>query len=96
MKKTRKPRKPKNISQKDWDSVDVPELSAEELRRMRPAREVTPEIVEAYLRTRSTRPETNKMPISIRLSRDVLEHFKSTGAGWQTRLDHALRLLIGK
>ncbi|MBI3420046.1 MAG: BrnA antitoxin family protein, partial [Proteobacteria bacterium] len=89
MKKTKKIRRPKNISKADWDSVDVPELSAEELRQMRPAREVVPEIVEAYLRTRSTSPENNKILISIRLSPAVLTHFKATGAGWQTRLDNA-------
>ncbi|HVY13345.1 MAG TPA: BrnA antitoxin family protein [Alphaproteobacteria bacterium] len=92
----KKPKKPKNISQQDWDAVDVPEWTKEDFKRARPAREVFPEIVEAYLRTRSTKPENNKVPISIRLSRDVLAHFKATGTGWQTRLDNALRLIIGK
>ncbi len=32
-----------------------------------------------------------KKPISIRLSTDVLEGFKATGSGWQTRVDEALR-----
>lgn len=36
----------------------------------------------------SVRP---KVPINIRLSPDVLEAFKSTGPGWQTRMDEALR-----
>ena len=41
-------RKPDHISQDDWDSVDVPELTDEELARMRPAVEVLPELVAAY------------------------------------------------
>lgn len=29
--------------------------------------------------------------ITIRLSRDVVERFRATGEGWQTRIDAALR-----
>jgi uncharacterized protein (DUF4415 family) len=29
--------------------------------------------------------------ITIRLSRDVLEEFRASGAGWQTRVDAALK-----
>ncbi len=32
-----------------------------------------------------------KQAISIRLSPDVLEYFRSSGKGWQTRLDDVLR-----
>lgn len=32
-----------------------------------------------------------KQQVSIRLSQDVLEHFRAEGAGWQTRIDAALR-----
>jgi uncharacterized protein (DUF4415 family) len=35
--------------------------------------------------------ETTKVPTAIRLSSDVVEYFKSTGAGWQSRIDAALR-----
>jgi uncharacterized protein (DUF4415 family) len=35
--------------------------------------------------------ETTKIPTAIRLSSDVVEYFKSTGAGWQSRIDSALR-----
>lgn len=34
---------------------------------------------------------THKMPLSIRLSDDVVEFFKATGKGWQTRINEALR-----
>lgn len=34
--------------------------------------------------------ETKKVPVAIRLSPDVVEYFKSTGAGWQSRIDAAL------
>ncbi len=35
--------------------------------------------------------EITKERITIRLSPDVLERFRSTGTGWQTRVDAALR-----
>ena len=34
--------------------------------------------------------EKVKVPIAIRLSPEVLEYFKATGAGWQSRIDAAL------
>jgi len=37
-----------------------------------------------------------KEPVSIRLRPDVLNHLRSTGAGWQTRVDDALAKLIAE
>jgi uncharacterized protein (DUF4415 family) len=37
-----------------------------------------------------------KMLVSIRLSPDVIDHFKSGGPGWQTRIDSMLRQAIRK
>lgn len=34
--------------------------------------------------------ETTKVPIAIRLSPEVVEYFKATGTGWQSRIDSAL------
>ena len=42
-------------------------------------------------------PSANpKVSTTIRLSRDVIEHFKAGGRGWQTRIDAALRDWIAK
>lgn len=32
-----------------------------------------------------------KVSTTIRLSREVIDHFKGAGRGWQTRIDEALR-----
>lgn len=32
-----------------------------------------------------------KQRITIRLSHDIVEHFRATGGGWQARIDEALR-----
>lgn len=37
-----------------------------------------------------------KKLVSLRLSPEVIDHFKSTGPGWQTRIDRTLRESIGK
>ena len=42
-------------------------------------------------------PSANpKVSTTIRLSRDVIDHFKAGGRGWQTRIDAALREWIAK
>ena len=37
-----------------------------------------------------------KKLVSLRLSPDVVDHFRSTGPGWQTRIDSTLREAIRK
>ena len=37
-----------------------------------------------------------KQAVSIRYSPEVLDYFKATGAGWQTRIDKALREWVAK
>ena len=34
--------------------------------------------------------------VSLRLDREVLDHFQADGPGWQDRINDALRALIGK
>jgi uncharacterized protein (DUF4415 family) len=34
--------------------------------------------------------------VSLRIDRDVLEHFQETGPGWQDRINAALRKASGK
>jgi uncharacterized protein (DUF4415 family) len=33
----------------------------------------------------------NKLPVTIRLDKEIIEQFKETGTGWQTRMNNALR-----
>lgn len=44
--------------------------------------------------TRGPQKAPTKKQIAIRLSPDVVEDFKSTGAGWQSRIDDALRTYL--
>ncbi|MXW45607.1 MAG: BrnA antitoxin family protein [Gammaproteobacteria bacterium] len=52
----------------------------------------------AKVAVRRGRPPVAKPKVSttIRLSQDVIDHFKAGGRGWQTRIDAALREWIGE
>ena len=46
--------------------------------------------------TRGRKPDPNaKKLLTLRLDPDVIEHFKATGEGWQTRMNEALRKAAG-
>ena len=45
--------------------------------------------------TRPTIPNAKEL-VSLRIDRDILDHFQKAGAGWQDRINEALRRLIGK
>jgi uncharacterized protein (DUF4415 family) len=53
--------------------------------------------VDAYRKKRG-RPigAVRKEQVSVRYSPEVLSYFRSTGEGWQTRMDAALQLLVKK
>jgi uncharacterized protein (DUF4415 family) len=42
-----------------------------------------------------TIPNAKEM-VSLRLDRDILDHFQEAGAGWQERINDALRKAAGK
>jgi uncharacterized protein (DUF4415 family) len=54
-----------------------------------------PHILAAFPNTRGPQTAPKKVPVSIRLSPEVVEHFKKTGPGWQTRIDEALKKVVG-
>jgi uncharacterized protein (DUF4415 family) len=45
--------------------------------------------------TRPSLPNAKEV-VSLRIDRDVLEHFQEAGPGWQDRINDALRKVIGK
>jgi uncharacterized protein (DUF4415 family) len=75
------------------DDPDNPLLTDAQLRRMRPAYQVRPELVAAQLRRGPGRPKSEqpKQQVALRIDRDVLDKFRATGEGWQSRINEALR-----
>ena len=72
---------------------EVRELTAADLRRFKPIAEVLPpEMLKAMgIKPRGPQKAPTKQATTIRLSPDVMAAFKATGAGWQTRIDAALK-----
>jgi uncharacterized protein (DUF4415 family) len=71
---------------------EVRELTAEDFRRFRPTYEVLPELVKVMQahRKRSQRGAQiapTKIQVTLRLDKDVVERFRATGAGWQSRIN---------
>ena len=90
-------REGRGYTRADWDEVsDNPEMTEEELKELRPFREVFPELA-ASIDRKLGRPkvETPKKAISLRLDQEVIDRFKATGDGWQSRMNEALRKAVG-
>jgi uncharacterized protein (DUF4415 family) len=66
----------------------------------------TRQAAEAAFKTATTKPlepvpkapslPNSKELVSLRIDRDVLEHFQESGPGWQDRINEALRKVAGK
>lgn len=75
---------------------DNPEWTEEDFAKARPAREVLPpEFFDAWRKMRGPQKAPTKRQVTLRLSPDVLDAFRATGKGWQTRIDAALRAYLG-
>lgn len=90
MAKARKFTPGKGFTKADWDAVDSPELTDEELRGFRPFAEVFPELA-ASIRRRGPQKAPTKTLVSLRLDADVLASYRKAGKGWQTKLNDDLR-----
>jgi len=78
------------------ESGEVRELTREDTRRFRPADEVLPPELLAALPKRNrgqrgAQRQPTKEAVTVRYSREVLEYFRSTGTGWQARMDEVLK-----
>jgi uncharacterized protein (DUF4415 family) len=65
---------------------DAQPLTARQMREMAPARSVLGR----------PKSENKKLLVSVRYSREVIEYFKSTGEGWQSRMDLVLRKYVAR
>jgi uncharacterized protein (DUF4415 family) len=68
-----------------WDPDDAPEWTAEMFERA--------DLYHGDRLIRRGRPPSDnpKKALKLRIDADVVEHFRATGPGWQTRINDALR-----
>jgi uncharacterized protein (DUF4415 family) len=78
---------------------EVRELTEEDFKHFRPASEVLPELFGAKSAAEMLKPKKPGRPLSdspkiataLRLDPDVLKRFKTSGKGWQTRMNKVLK-----
>ena len=85
-----------DYTQEDWDEVmDNPEITDEQWATARPLAKAMPELVEAQRKRRARERGPQKAPtkeqIALRVDRDGLEAYRSSGPGWQSRMNEVLR-----
>jgi uncharacterized protein (DUF4415 family) len=79
-------------SAKDMREVsDNPELTKADFAKARPFGDVFPGLAR---KGRGPSKSPTKKQVSLRISPEVIEYFKSTGAGWQSRIDETLREVV--
>jgi uncharacterized protein (DUF4415 family) len=77
---------------------DAPEATADWFEKARPASEVVADLLGSAAAREMLKPKRGrpalanpKEHVNIRLDADVVGAFKGSGAGWQTRINNALR-----
>jgi uncharacterized protein (DUF4415 family) len=72
---------------------DHAEWSSEDFANAKPFADAFPALAEKMRKASGGRPKSDnpKVAVSLRLDRDVIEKFRATGPGWQTRINEALR-----
>jgi len=70
---------------------EVREITDEDMKHFKRFHELPAEMQAKLRAIRGKQKAPTKELISLRVSRDVLGRFRATGAGWQSRMDEALR-----
>lgn len=81
----------RGYTRQDWDDVDSPELTDEQIAQGKSFAEALPELAASIKRSRGRpRVESPKQAVTLRLDPDTLEKFKATGRDWRARMAEAL------
>ncbi len=80
---------------KKLDYKTNPEWTAADFARARPGSELPEELRAFFPKTRGLQKAPTKIPVSIRLSPEVVDHYRATGPGWQSRIDEILKKAAG-
>jgi uncharacterized protein (DUF4415 family) len=85
----------------DWDEVsDHPEWTKEELAQARPFKDVFPDLYASIQKEKLKRGERGKQiapvktRVTLRLDNAIIEAFKATGKGWQSRINDQLKAAL--
>lgn len=82
---------PRNKPDPHLTDDENPEWSPADLARARPTREVYAELGLRYPGQRGPQKTPTKAQVTLRLDREVIDHLRASGPGWQTRANDILR-----
>lgn len=88
----------KNVSKEPWvDPDDAPEWTEEHFRHAQLSIDgkVIREAVGTWSRPGRPPSPNPKQQVTLRLDPDVLDKFRATGKGWQSRINSELRKALG-
>jgi len=74
--------------------TDNPEWTKADFARAQQGDDIPAHIRAAFPKTRGRPAGSNKQLVSLRLDRDVLEKFRATGPGWQSRINEVLKAAV--
>jgi uncharacterized protein (DUF4415 family) len=76
---------------------EVRDLTLEDMKEFKPIQDAgLPASLMKKLGVRGPQKAPTKVRVSVRLSFEVVEYFRATGAGWQTRMDSELLKMVHK
>ncbi|MDR3672889.1 MAG: BrnA antitoxin family protein [Holophaga sp.] len=74
---------------------EVKGLTAEDMKQFKPIHEAgLPDPLMKKLGVRGPQKAPTKVRVSLRLSHEVVDYFRATGEGWQTRMDSELLEMV--
>lgn len=77
---------------------EVRELTRDDMREFRPLGEVLPELGAVIAKrkpgSRGPQKAPTKIAVTLRLDGTVIEFFRATGKGWQSRINDALKKAV--
>jgi uncharacterized protein (DUF4415 family) len=81
----------------DLTDPENPEWTEADFAKAKGPESLPAHVLAAFPRTRVGRPKdpNAKVLVSLRLSPDVLAHYKAMGEGWQAKVNEVLRLSMG-
>lgn len=74
---------------------DNPEWTEQDFARAKTGDDIPAHIRAAFPKTRGRPKGETKQLVSLRLDKEILERFRATGPGWQSRINEALRKAAG-
>lgn len=73
-----------------------PEWTDQDFAEAKPAGLLPTNVLAAFGKTKIAEETAGKVSVSLRLSEDVVRHFKSGGPDWERRIDEVLRREIAR